>query len=221
MLLHNQIYCGDCLDILKLADNESVDLVITDPPYGMSFRSNYRKEKYEHIANDDGVDWVWDMVSLLDRVMKPNTHLYWFCSFHNVDVFKQSLEKFFTIKNILIWEKNNTGMGDLTGSYAPKYEMIIFAQKGRRLLNGRRDPDILHFNRTGNVNHPTEKPVDLLEYLVSKSSHEGDVVLDPFIGSGSTAVACKRTLRDFIGIEIDPDFCKKAKERLNENNLEV
>jgi site-specific DNA-methyltransferase (adenine-specific) len=219
MLLPNTIYCGDCIDILKLADSESVDLVITDPPYGMSFRSNYRKVRYNLIVNDDGILWSKEITDQLFRVMKPNTHLYWFCSYHNVDVFKKELERLFTIKNILIWEKNNTGMGDLTGSYAPKYEMIIFAQKGRRLLNGRRDPDILHFNRTGNVNHPTEKPVDLLEYLISKSSGEGDTVLDPFIGSGSTAVACKKTLRNYIGIEIDQAFCKKAEERLNENNL--
>jgi site-specific DNA-methyltransferase (adenine-specific) len=214
MLQSNTIYCADSLEILKLADPESVDLVITDPPYGMSFRSNYRKEKYEHIANDGSVEWVWELVSLLDRVMKPNTHLYWFCSFHNVDIFKQALEKFFTIKNILIWEKNNTGMGDLTGSYAPKYEMIIFAQKGRRLLHGSRDPDIVHCDRTGNKFHPTQKPVHLLEYLIAKSSEPGEIVLDPFLGSGSTAIASRDMGRKYIGIEIDPKYCKVAEERL-------
>jgi site-specific DNA-methyltransferase (adenine-specific) len=191
-------------------------MVVTDPPYGMEFRSNYRKVRYERIANDGNVDWTEEVIGELYRVMKPDTALYWFCSFHSIDVFLSVIKNKFNIKNILIWEKNNTGMGDLTGSYAPKYEMIIFAHKGRRLLNGRRDPDILHFNRTGNKNHPTEKPVDLLEYLISKSSNEGDLILDPFIGSGSTAVACKNINRQYIGIEIDLEYYRIATERLKE-----
>lgn len=213
MLLPNTLYCGDCLELLPYLDSESIDLVITDPPYGMSFRSNYRKVRYEHIVNDDAVLWTEKVVNELDRVMKPNTHIYWFCSFHNIDIFLGELKKKFNIKNILIWEKNNTGMGDLSGSYAPKYEMIVFAQKGRRLLYGRRDSDILHFDRTGNKNHPTEKPVDLLEYLIQKSSDPGNLVLDPFIGSGSTAVACKNTMRNYIGMEISQEFWRKAQER--------
>ena len=201
---------------MRTLPENSVDAVVTDPPYGMEFRSNYRKVRYERIANDGNVDWTEEVIGELYRVMKPDTALYWFCSFHSIDVFLSVIKNKFNIKNILIWEKNNTGMGDLTGSYAPKYEMIIFAHKGRRLLNGRRDPDILHFNRTGNKNHPTEKPVDLLEYLISKSSNEGDLILDPFIGSGSTAVACKNINRQYIGIEIDLEYYRIATERLKE-----
>jgi len=214
MLQTNKLYCGDSLELLKYLDSDTIDLVVTDPPYGMEFRSNYRKVRYEHIANDENVDWTSQMVDELYRVMKPDTALYWFCSFHSIDIFLAELKKKFNIKNILIWEKNNTGMGDLTGSYAPKYEMIIFAHKGRRLLNGRRDPDILHFNRTGNKNHPTEKPVDLLKYLIEKSSEVGDVVLDPFLGSGSTAVACLYANRKYIGIEIDPTHYEVAHQRV-------
>jgi site-specific DNA-methyltransferase (adenine-specific) len=214
MLEINKIYLGDSLEIIKSIDDSSIDLVVTDPPYGMSFRSNHRKERYDPIMNDDAVVWNTVIISELYRVMKPDTHLYWFCSFHNIDIFKQELEKKFDIKNLLIWEKNNTGMGDLTGSYAPKYEMIIFAQKGRKLLNGRRDPDILHYDRTGNKNHPTEKPVDLLEFLIGKSSSEGELVLDPFSGSGSTAVACKNTNRNYLGMEIDSRWYWKSQERL-------
>ena len=215
-LLPNELYCGDSFNILKYLDTNSIDMVVTDPPYGMEFRSNYRKVRYERIANDGNVDWTEEVIGELYRVMKPDTALYWFCSFHSIDVFLSVIKNKFNIKNILIWEKNNTGMGDLTGSYAPKYEMIIFAHKRRRLLNGRRDPDILHFNRTGNKNHPTEKPVDLLEYLISKSSNEGDLILDPFIGSGSTAVACKNINRQYIGIEIDLEYYRIATERLKE-----
>ena len=124
------------------------------------------------------------------------------------------LKKKFKIKNILIWEKNNTSMGDLKGSYAPKYEMIIFAHKGRKLLNGFRYADIIKASRTGNKNHPTEKPVDLLETFIKNSSDESSVVFDGFMGSGSTGVACVNTNRHFIGIELDEGYFNIAKERI-------
>jgi site-specific DNA-methyltransferase (adenine-specific) len=147
--------------------------------------------------------------------LKDNTHSYFFCSFHNIDIFKQEIQKHFEIKNILIWCKNNTGMGDLFGDYAPQYEMIIYAQKGSRKLNEGRDSNLLYFNRTGNNFHPTEKPVNLMEYLITKSSNNGDLILDCFAGSGSTLVACKNLKRNFIGIELDKDYCDISQKRLD------
>ena len=107
-------------------------------------------------------------------------------------------------------------MGDLKGSYAPKYEMIIFAHKGRKLLNGFRYADIIKASRTGNKNHPTEKPVDLLETFIKNSSDENAVVFDGFMGSGSTGVACVNTNRRFIGIELDEGYFEIAKKRIAE-----
>ena len=205
---------GDCLDEMKKIPDGSVDMVLTDPPYGMSFQSNYRKEKYNTIKNDDSLDWMNEFVSQSYRVAKNNTAHYVFCSFHNIDIFKQAFEKKFKIKNILVWEKNNTSMGDLKADFAPKIEFILFLQKGRRLINGKRDPNIFKFARTGNKNHPTEKPVDLNEYLLSKFSDETETVLDPFMGSGTTGVACKNLNRNFIGIELDETYYNIAKERI-------
>ena len=209
-----RLWHGDCLELMKNIPNGSVDLVLTDPPYGMGFQSKYRKEKYSKIVNDGGLDWLEKYVDECFRILKENTAVYFFCSWHNVDIFKQSIEKKFKIKNILIWEKNNTSMGDLKGSYAPKYEMIIFAHKGRRLLNGFRYADIIKANRTGNKFHTTEKPVDLLELFIKNSSDENAVVFDGFMGSGSTGVACANTNRRFIGIELDEGYFSIAKERI-------
>ena len=191
---------------------KSVDLVVTDPPYGMKFQSNHRKVRHKSIQNDDNLDWVSGWCSELKRVCKDDAHLYVFCSWHNVDVFKRELGLFFNIKNILIWEKNNTGMGDREGDYAPKYEMVIFCSNGRKKLNGRRDANILKAKKTGNENHPTEKPVKLISYLVEKSSVEGDVVLDTFAGSFSTARACELLKRNWICFEIDETYCSVAKK---------
>ena len=205
---------GDCLEKMKEIESGSVDMILTDPPYGMDFQSNYRKVSYEKIKNDVDLRWLDVWVDDLFRVAANNTAHYVFCSFHNVDKFKQALERKFKIKNMLIWEKNNTSMGDLKGDFAPKYEMIIFIHKGRRLINGKRDSNILKFSRTGNKLHPTQKPVDLLEYLLTKFSDEGGVILDPFMGSGSTGVAAKNLNRKFIGIEMDENYFNIAKERI-------
>jgi site-specific DNA-methyltransferase (adenine-specific) len=196
-------------------ENKFIDLIVTDPPYGMNFRSNHRAERYGNIHWDDNLDWVNDFCAEANRVLKGNSHLYMFCSFHNVDIFKQALERYFTIKNILIWEKNNTSMGDLKGDYAPKYEMILFATKGRRLLNGGRDPNIVKFARTGNKLHPTQKPVELISYLVNKSSKENDIVYDPFMGSGTTAEAAYDNKRNYIGSEIDETYYEISLTRID------
>lgn len=210
------LWHGDCLELMKNIPDGSVDLVLTDPPYGMAFKSNYRKEKYNEIKNDKSLEWLEKYVGECFRILKYNTAVYFLCSWHNVDVFKQAIEKKFKIKNILIWEKNNTSMGDLKASYAPKYEMIIFAHKGRKLLNGFRYADIIKANRTGNKLHPTEKPVDLLELFIKNSSDENAVVFDGFMGSGSTGVACVNTNRRFIGIELDEGYFNIAKKRIEE-----
>ncbi|MDB4426011.1 DNA methyltransferase, partial [bacterium] len=101
--------------------------------------------------------------------------------------------------------------------FAPKYEMIIFLQKGRRFINGKRDPNILKFSRTGNKLHPTQKPVDLLQYLLEKFSDHNQNVFDPFMGSGSTGVACVNTGRNFIGIELDENYFNIASERIKQS----
>lgn len=211
---------GDCFDLLKDIPNESVDMILTDPPYGMSFQSGHRKIKYEKIQGDSNLDWLDDFVDEIYRVSKPNTAHYVFCSFHHIDKFKQAIEKRFKIKNILTWVKNNTSMGDLKGDFATKTEFIIFFHKGRRLINGKRDPNVLEFKRTGNKLHPTQKPVDMTEYLLTKFSGEGDVVLDPFMGSGTTGIACLNTNRRFIGMELDDDYFKIANDRIREKEVE-
>ena len=213
-----KIYKDDCLEAMDRLINEGVkvDCILTDPPYGMSFKSNYRKEKYNLIANDNNLDFIKNYFSRCYTLLKEDTHIYCFCSWHNIDKFKMEFEKYFKLKNIIVWEKNNTSMGDLKGSYAPKYEFILYGHKGRRLRNGFRYPDILKFNRTGNKYHPTQKPTDLIELLLNQSSNENEVVFDGFMGSGSTGVACMNTNRKFIGIELDKKYFDIASKRIEE-----
>lgn len=213
--MKNTIIQGDCLELMKTIPDGSIDMILTDPPYGMEFRSNYRKQRYNAIEGDKDLSWIDVFVEEAFRVSKENTAHYIFCSFHNVDILKQAFERKFKIKNLLVWEKNNTSMGDLKADFAPKVEFILFVQKGRRMINGKRDPNIMKFNRTGNNLHPTEKPVDMFEYLLSKFSNEDDTILDPFAGSGTTGVACKNLNRNYILIEKEPEYVEIIKKRLD------
>lgn len=213
---YDYIEQGDCLELMKEIPDGSIDLIVTDPPYGMNFKSNYRKESYDEIKNDDSLYFLNDLFSNCHRVLKDNTAIYCFCSWHNIDEFKRQFEKYFKLKNIIVWEKNNTSMGDLKGSYAPKYEMILFGHKGRRLIEGFRYPDVIKAKRTGNKLHPTQKPVELLQLFIETSSKEKDIVLDAFVGSGSTCVACVNTNRHYIGFELDEKYFDIACKRLDE-----
>lgn len=205
---------GDCLEMLARVPAGSVNMILTDPPYGMSFQSGWRKERHAAIANDSCLDWLEDFVEHCWRVAADNSAHYFFCSFHRIDKFKVAIEKRFKIKNCLVWEKNNASMGDLKADFAPKVEFVIFAQKGRRLIEGKRDPNIFKFARTQNELHPTQKPVDLCEYLMGKFSSEGDWVLDPFMGSGTTGTTAKNLKRNFIGIELNPEYFATAQGRI-------
>jgi len=124
------------------------------------------------------------------------------------------------VRNRLIWSKAFQGAGDLETTYGPQHESIIFAAKGRHVLAGPRDGDVwgepIGANgcfRKGYV-HPNQKPVRLISYLLRKSAVEGDTVLDPYMGSGTTGVACVRAGLNFIGCEIDPAYFAVAQKRL-------
>ena len=213
-----KLYNGDCLEVMDKLIEEGVvvDCILTDPPYGINFKSNYRKEKYSYIENDNNLDFIKNYFSRCYALLKEDTHIYCFCSWHNIDKFKMEFEKYFKLKNIIVWEKNNTSMGDLKGSYAPKHEFILYGHKGRRLRNGFRYADIIKAKRTNNKLHPTQKPVDLLELLLKQSTNENEIALDCFMGSGSTGVACMNTNRKFIGIELDENYFNIAKQRIEE-----
>ena len=211
----------DCMELLKRTPDNHIDLVLTDPPFGMSFQSNNRKDKHKKIENDDNLDWLPLWVEEIKRVSKEDSHLYIFCSWHKVEVFKIELEKHFKIKNLIVWAKNGGGMGDLKGGYGGSHELCFFINNGKD-LNGRRDSDVIKkAYRTGNKLHPTQKPINLMEYLIEKSSKEGDLVLDTFGGSFSVAFACHNSKRSFIGCELDTDYYNDAMKRLKTHQQQL
>lgn len=226
----NKVIHGDSLDVLKTMGDGSVDLVVTDPPYLMNYRSNRRvkSEKFKHIENDiDSHELISNYLDECFRVMKDDTAIYMFCSWHNIDFFKREFEKLFKLKNLIVWSKNNHGSGDLRGAYAPKHELILFGHKGRTLFREKRVPDVMEFAKipSKQLTHPTEKPTDLLDVLIRNSSDEGDIVFDGFAGTGSTGLSSINNGRNFIGVELVKDYADLANARiiklLNEKETDI
>lgn len=213
--MENKIINGDCLEIMKNLESNSIDLILTDPPYGMNYQSSRRTEQHDKIALDENTNWFLPFIKEAYRILKDNTHIYIFCNDYAISKFRDEMELVgFTPKRTLVWVKNNHTSGDLEGDYANKTEFILYAHKGRRLLNGGRETNVLFFNRVNTDKHPTKKPEDLCAFLIKKSTNENEVVLDPFCGAGTTCASAKQLKRNFIGIELDPKYCKIAEDRI-------
>jgi len=213
---------GDCLEVMKDIPDNSIDLILTDPPYLINYKTNYRKNK-EHdfctvIKNDNNPELISDYIKECYRIMKDNTAMYMFCNCDKVDYFKQELENSgFKIKNMIIWVKNNWTAGDLQAQFGKQYEIIFLVNKGRCVFNGKRITDVWNFNRVVGKNqlHQNQKPIDLLKQCIEKHSKENDTIFDGFMGSGTTGVACINLNRNFIGIELSEKYFKIAKERIS------
>ena len=225
----NKIYNEDCLEGMERIPDNSIDLIVTDPPYLINYKTGRRKDK-EHrfnevILNDDNEDLIKEYIKECYRILKDNSAMYMFCSSQKVEVFKMELEKYFTIKNMIIWVKNNHTAGDLKASFGRKYEILFLVNKGRKKFNGKRLTDIWEFPRVSGNNqiHQNQKPIELIEQCIEKHSDEHDIIFDGFMGSGTTAIACINTNRNYIGFELDKEYhefsIERIKKHVSDNNL--
>ena len=218
MLRHTVVF-RDCLKHFSLIRDSSIDLVLTDPPYGQDYSTGRQKttvRKTTRIMNDNGALDVASVMREIDRVTKRESHCYVFTSWKTVDMWKPEFEKYFVLKNILIWSKDNHTAGDLSWSYAQSYEMILFGMKGRKKLHGGRDRDSVYLPKVKShqQSHLLQKPEQLIEYFIRKSSSPGDVVLDPFAGSGTVGMCCARLGRNSVQFEIDRRYRTTMLHRL-------
>lgn len=211
------LYCGDCLAILPTLEAGSVDAVVTDPPYGMSFQSAWRieSERFAKIANDEQ-PFIW-WCPQAARVVCDAGCVLTFCRWDDAEAFRLALGwASLRVRSQLVWDRGNHGLGDLYGAPAPRHDTIWFAVKGRFQFHDRRPPSVLtHMRLAGDaLEHPNEKPLALMVCIAGDYCPPDGQVLDPFAGSGTTGVACIQTGRRFIGIEIDPKYCAIAANRM-------
>lgn len=197
------IYHGDCREILPQLDK--VDLVLTDPPYGISFQSNYRYLKYDPIVGDE--ELPIEVIKML--IAMSLSASYVFCRWNN-------LFQMPTPTSVLAWVKNNWSMGDLNHEHGRQWEAICF-YPGPTHEFIKRIPDVIFADRTGNNFHPTEKPESLIKTIIG--ANIGEIILDPFMGSGTTLRAAKDLGRKAIGIEIEEKYCEIAVKRLAQEVL--
>lgn len=198
----NKIHQGDCMDLMSQMPDKSVDIVIVDPPYGMDFQSNYRFKKHDKIEGDT-LAFPFVAIDECKRIAKRA--VYVFCRWDNL------LLEMPKPKSVLAWVKNNWSMGDLKHEHGRQWEAIAFYPLEEHEFI-KRIPDVIYSDRTGNELHPTQKPVELIEKLIM--ANVGQVIFDPYCGSGTTCVAAQNLHRDFIGIEISPKYVEIARDRL-------
>lgn len=217
------VWQGDALAVLQGMQTESLDLVVTDPPYGVEWQSGFRADTFD-LLHGDGVsdrEGIREILTHAVRLVRQARHLYVFGPGDVLEGLKVSAV------TPLIWDKATLGAGDLTSPWAPAHEPISFVtskhrhagQSGKEgVANRVRKGSVLRFPRpTGRkVRHPSEKPVPLLRELVESSSRQGDTVLDPFAGIGSTGVAAILSGRRTVLVEIEPRWAAVAVERVRQ-----
>ena len=215
----NKIYNEDCLEGMKRISDGSVDLIVTDPPYLINYSRHVKGHRFENkILNDNNPELISKYIKECYRILKNNSAMYMFTSHKTVDFFKQELENTgFNVKNMIIWDKQRQGMGDTSTVFGFQYELIFFVSKGQPKIRGKRLSDIWSFPKVVGRNqvHQNQKPIELIERCVTKHSNEGDVVFDGFVGSGTTAIACINTNRNYIGFELDEGYYKASIERID------
>lgn len=208
----NKIHQGDCLQLLKQLDDESVDLIITDPPYGDGIGYG-RMDKT--ILNNESEEINYKVLPILYSKLKRGGVAYLFTNWKFSPLIQDFIKKQtqFNIRMELVVVKNNIGMGY---GFRNQHEFLLVLEKGDVKYNRN---DVSSVLKMGHIHHdkdthPHEKGLDLLKLLIDHSSKEGDLVLDCFAGSGSTLVACQQTKRKFIGMELDEKWFNLADTRL-------
>ena len=222
MNLINTIINSDVLELIKKIDDESIDLVVTDPPYkvisggkphkkgqpsGMLSKNDGKIFKHNDIKPE-----LW--IPEIYRILKNGTHCYIMTNTINLENYLRICREVgFGLHNVLCWEKNN-----VTPSrwYMKNCEFTLFLRKGKaKTINNVGSKMVHQFNNIiGNKTHPCEKPVELMKFYIANSSNEEDIVFDPFCGTGSTLIAAKELNRNYLGCEIDEEYFNIAMKRI-------
>jgi site-specific DNA-methyltransferase (adenine-specific) len=217
-----ELSARDAVEWLRDLPAESADLVITDPAYESleKHRAVGTTTRLKHSKSSSN-DWFrvfpnarfGELFDEIFRVLRRNTHFYLFCDAETMFIAKPEAERAgFRFWKPLVWDKRTIGMGY---HYRARYEFILFFEKGKRRLNDLGVADVIVEPRI-HRGYPAEKPAAVSEVLVKQSSQPGEVIVDPFMGSGSVGVAAARLGRRFLGTDLNPDAVRLSGERLRE-----
>lgn len=237
----NKIYNEDCLVLMSKTEDNSIDLIFADPPYNLS-KSNYKikfvksggsdlntnKGKWDNFIGPDYENFSRKWINECFRILKPNGSIWIAGSYHNIYMMGYLMEKAgFELLNEILWHKTDATPNLSCTRFVADHENFIWARKGKKnsfnyklmkeMNGGKQMRSIWSKGKTtgGKKVHPTQKPEWLLERIILSTSNEGDVVFDPFMGSGTTAVVAKKNKRKYLGAEVDKNYFKKSLGRIN------
>jgi site-specific DNA-methyltransferase (adenine-specific) len=207
----NKIYNTDCIQGMKTLPDKSIDLIITDPPYGVGF-----KKSGEPYLAGDNVNLLPIILPEFYRVLKDDGAIFIFSSTPNLQEFLLSVQMYFKMHNIIIWDKINPIYPKSNAHFRLQFEPIIYASKGLHYLQSQKCSDIIQAKiPRGNMRfHPTQKPVEVIDKILFSVEDKNQIVLDPFMGSGSTAISCIKNKKKYIGFEINNEWYKKSLQRI-------
>lgn len=232
-----KIILGDCLDSLKSIESETIDLIVTDPPYNLSKDYGNNSDSWSH---DDYVNFSKRWLYEAKRVLKPSGTIYVFMGVRYISYIYEILEKDLNmVFNSWITWTYTQGIGKTRGFSSRHEDILMFTkdnnfkfnldairipQKYYRSVNNMRGANPsnvwefshIHYCQSGRQKHPTQKPEALFERMILASTDEGDVVLDPFCGSGTSLRVCQQLKRRGVGIEINPEYVKMIQDRLSQ-----
>jgi len=205
VLLH-----GDCIEVMKTFPENSIDTIITDPPYGINISAQRKSSKFykTRITNDANISIIKNFLPIAAKLART---IYMFVSWRNLGYIQPIFERYFEYKNCLVWDKMWFGIGN---NWRPNHEFIMYGVRGwNGVIPANNKGNILRHRRVSphELRHISEKPLSLLKELISQ---QGEPILDPFLGSGKTVIACELLNKQWIGIEIQEEFCEIAKERI-------
>lgn len=213
----NKIYQGDCLELMQNIDDRSIDMIITDPPYSTPTVTAFGRKKVFNLADLSIQEFYFRSIkNEFERILKPNGRVFIFCD-----------DKYYPVlfcvfyewqnKNLLIWDKGKIGMGN---PFRKQHELIFYINretyKYKKSDGITHYPTVMKYKHDTNKLHGAQKPIKLIEDLINGFSGKSNIILDPFIGSGTTAIACLKTNRNFIGIELEPKYIDIANNRIDE-----
>jgi len=226
------LYNDDYLSCVNKIDENSVDLILTDIPYNISKKNGFGGYDKKNNRNRTGIDFgEWDHgfdetnLSKLIPLLKNNGSLITFCAFEQIGILIETF-KDLNLKDKIIWQKTNPFPRNKDRRYVSNIELCLWFVKGDKWVFNRQSETyegcVLKYPSESGGGftryHPTQKNLKLIEYILSIHSNKNDVILDPFMGSGTTGVACINLNRNFIGIEINEDYYNISKSRIEKTN---
>ncbi|HRN70789.1 MAG TPA: site-specific DNA-methyltransferase [Candidatus Woesebacteria bacterium] len=236
----NKIICGDCVEVMKKMPDKSIDLAVTSPPYnlknstgngmkdgrGGKWANAALQKGYSHhndcMPHKEYVAWQRKCLEEMIRLLKDDGAIFYNHKWRVQDGLlqdRQDIVSGFPVRQIIIWHRNG-GINFNKGYFLPTYEVIyLIAKKGFKLApKANAYGDVWDIGQDLNNPHPAPYPVELMERIIGSTTAE--IILDPFMGSGTTAIAAKKLGRKYIGIDVSPEYCKMAEDRIKKGYFE-